>query len=32
MLILFNVPSLVIRPVISALFNFMYGVFAPWPF
>jgi Zn-dependent protease len=31
-LILFNVPSLVIGPVISALFNFMYGVFAPWPF
>ncbi|MDR2163147.1 MAG: site-2 protease family protein [Clostridiales Family XIII bacterium] len=31
-LILFNVPSLVIRPVISALFDFMYGVFAPWPF
>jgi Zn-dependent protease len=31
-LILFNVPSLVIRPVISALFDFMYGAFAPWPF
>ncbi|MDR1043457.1 MAG: site-2 protease family protein [Clostridiales Family XIII bacterium] len=31
-LILFNVPSRVIRPVISALFDFMYGVFAPWPF
>jgi Zn-dependent protease len=31
-LILFNVPSLVIRPVISALFEFMYGAFAPWPF
>jgi Zn-dependent protease len=31
-LILFNVPSLVIAPVISALFDFLYGVFAPWPF
>jgi Zn-dependent protease len=33
-LILLDVPSRVIRPVISALFNFMYdvyGVFAPWP-
>jgi Zn-dependent protease len=30
-LILFNVPSRVIRPLISALFDFMYGVFAPWP-
>jgi Zn-dependent protease len=31
-LILFNVPSLVIGPVISALSDFMYGAFAPWPF
>jgi Zn-dependent protease len=30
-LILLDVPSRVIGPVISALFNFMYGVFAPWP-
>jgi Zn-dependent protease len=33
-LILLNVPSRVIAPVITALFNFMYdvyGVFAPWP-
>jgi Zn-dependent protease len=30
-LILFDVPSRVISPVISALFDFMYGAFAPWP-
>jgi Zn-dependent protease len=31
-LILFDVPSHVIGPVISALFDFMLGVFSPWPF
>jgi Zn-dependent protease len=32
MLILFDVPSRVIGPVISALFNFMYGAYGPWPY
>jgi Zn-dependent protease len=32
LLILFDVPSRVIGPIINALFNFMYGAFAPWPF
>jgi Zn-dependent protease len=31
-LILLDVPSRVISPVIGALFDFMFGVFAPWPF
>ncbi|MDR3225022.1 MAG: site-2 protease family protein [Clostridiales Family XIII bacterium] len=30
-LILFNVPSRIIQPIISALFDFIYGCFAPWP-
>jgi Zn-dependent protease len=31
-LILFNVPSLVIGPVIEALYGFMFEAFSPWPF
>jgi Zn-dependent protease len=31
-LILLNVPSLVIRPAIESIFNFLYGLYAPWPF
>jgi len=30
-LILFNIPSLVIQPIISGLFDFIQGCFAPWP-
>jgi Zn-dependent protease len=31
-LILFNVPSRIISPVIEALYSFIYNCYAPWPF